>query len=252
MNRRWLAIPLICVAIATAVGGCAGQSGATREQEIAALRSQVDELRRAQQANTQMMSKISEDVKALNAQSAFLVGEATAIRAELTRITPIVDEDHALVQSVRASVEELRRPGAPPPTGVSGNPTAAKLYAAAMASFQADDYRQAQLGWTELTTKFPGDPLAANAQYWIGETYYRQRDFSGALPEFRKVVDGYGTSPQVPEALLKLGLCYRALMDPIRARQTWEQLTANFPTTNAATQARALLAASGTSTPASR
>jgi tol-pal system protein YbgF len=249
MNRRRVAIPLICVALATSLGACASQ-GASREQEIAALRSQIDELRRAQEANAQTMAKIAEDVKALNAQSAFLVGEAKGMRAELTRIAPIADEDHALVQSLRASVDDLRKAAAAGPATVSGNVTAEKMYAAAMASFQVDDYRQALLGWADLMKKFPDDPLAANAQYWIGETYYRQRDFRSALPEFRKVVDSYAKSPQVPEALLKVGLCYRALMDATRARETWEQLTANYPTTNAAGQARALLAASGAPAPA--
>jgi tol-pal system protein YbgF len=249
MNRRRVALPLICVAIAVSLGGCAG-NGASRQQDIAALRGQIDELRRAQEANGQAMSKLSEDVKALNAQSAFLVSEAKGIRAELTRVAPIVDEDHALVQSLGASVEELRKSVAAAPAPASANVTAEKMYAAAMARFQVDDYRQALLGWAELMQRFPDDPLAANAQYWIGETYYRQRDFRAALPEFRRVVDGYAKSQQVPEALLKIGLCYRALMDATRAREAWEQLAANYPTTNAAGQARALLAASGASAPA--
>lgn len=249
MNRRGVAIPLICAAMVTSLGGCASQKSASREQEVAALRSQIDELRRAQEASVQAVSRLSEDVKALSAQSAFLVSEAKGIRAELTRVGPIVDEDHALVQSLRASVDELRGSAAAP-ASTSGNVAVEKMYAAAMASFQVDDYRQALLGWTELARKFPDDPLAASAQYWIGETHYRQRDFRSALAEFRKVVDAYSKSPQVPEALLKVGLCYRALMDAARARETWEQLTANYPTTNAAGQARALLAASGAAAPA--
>ena len=94
-----------------------------------------------------------------------------------------------------------------------------------------------------LTQRFPEHPLAANAQYWIGEAYYRQKNFRDALPEFRKVIDRYPNSPQVPEALLKIGLCYRAVTDSAHARAAWERLTKEYPGTNAAAPARSPLAA---------
>jgi len=62
------------------------------------------------------------------------------------------------------------------------------------------------------------------------------------VTEFQKVPDLYPQSPPVAEALLKLGMCYRALHDLPRARETWEQVVKSHPRTEAATQARALLA----------
>jgi len=49
----------------------------------------------------------------------------------------------------------------------------------------------------------------------------------------------------VPEALLKVGMCYRALHDVPHARETWEQVVRSHPKSDAATQARALLASLG-------
>ena len=123
--------------------------------------------------------------------------------------------------------------------------TAEKLYATAMASFRADEHGQAVLEFTELIDKFPKHNLAASAQYWIGEAYYRQRDFNQAVTEFQKVPDLYPQSAPVAESLLKLGMCYRALHDLPRARETWEQVVKSHPRTEAATQARALLASLG-------
>jgi len=48
-----------------------------------------------------------------------------------------------------------------------------KLYATAMTSFRAEEHGQAVLEFTELIDKFPKHTLAASAQYWIGEAYYR-------------------------------------------------------------------------------
>ena len=75
--------------------------------------------------------------------------------------------------------------------------TAEKLYAAAMASFRADEHGQAVLEFTDLIDKFPKHTLASSAQYWIGEAYYRQRDFNQAVTEFQKVPDLYPQSAQV-------------------------------------------------------
>ena len=197
------------------------------------------------------MTRLAGEVNALSAQSAFLVGEAKAIRDELAHVKATLDEGHQAVLGLRSSIEDLRKPAtvsspAPPPAPPSASaPSPEKMYAAAMASFQAEEHGQAVLEWTDLTRRFPEHPLASNAQYWIGEAYYRQRDFRQALLEFRRVIDGYPKSQQIPEALLKIGLCHRALKDVPRAREAWEQLTAEYPTTSAASQARALLAAAG-------
>jgi tol-pal system protein YbgF len=101
------------------------------------------------------------------------------------------------------------------------------------------------LSFTELTKRFPQDALASNAQYWIGEAYYRQRDYTRALAGLTKVVDVYPKSSQVPEALLKVGLCYRELQDQPRARDAWERVVKEYPGTTAADQARALLSGLG-------
>lgn len=239
------------VGVVAAVSGCA--SGERVEREIGTLRSQVEELRKGQDANAKELARLSGEMKAVDAQSAFLAGEVKAAGEERARSKAALEESDKALRELRSAVEELSKAGTPPPasppaaTPRSSTPDASpeQLYAAAMASFQAEEHGQAVLEFTELTKKFPEHPLAANAQYWVGEAYYRQRDFQQALVEFRKVIDGYPKGSQVPEALLKIGLCHRALKDQARAREAWEQVTKEYPGTNAATQARSLLATSG-------
>ena len=89
----------------------------------------------------------------------------------------------------------------------------------------------------------PAHPQAAAAQNHIGEAYYRQRDYRQAMAEFQKTVDGYTQAAQVSEALLKIGLCQRALGDAASAKASWEQVIKQFPKSDAARQARTLLAA---------
>lgn len=117
------------------------------------------------------------------------------------------------------------------------------MFAAALAKLRAGDDGQAALEFTEFVAQFPSHPQAAAAQNHIGDAYYRQRDYRQAMGEFQKTVDGYTQAAQVSEALLKIGLCQRSLGDSARAKASWEQVVKQFPKSDAARQARTLLAA---------
>ncbi|HYB43125.1 MAG TPA: tol-pal system protein YbgF, partial [Candidatus Methylomirabilis sp.] len=226
--------------------GSAAKSG--QESELAALRAQVEELRKSQDASTKEIARLSGQVKAIDAQGAFLVGQAKATGDDLQRVKGAMDDNAKAVAELKSAVGELGKSAARPPSPAS-NPEATpdQLYAAGMSSLQADEYARAVEHFSELARRFPEHPLASNAQYWVGEAYYRQADYRQALVEFQKVIDGYPKNAQIPEALLKIGLCYRALKEQGRAREVWEQVSREYPKSNAATQARSLLGSAGSS-----
>jgi len=251
--------PLVALAVlAVTAAGCGTGEKARREAEMAALVKQVEELRMGQDQMAKDVGKLAGELKALDAQAAFLVGEAKTSATERDQIKGAIQQQDGALRGLRSALDETNQKVAalsvPPPAAPAPKPAAPvlgrevsadKLYATAMASFRAEEHGQAVLEFTELIEKFPRHSLAASAQYWIGEAYYRQRDYNQAVSEFQKVADLYPQSAPVPEALLKLGMCYRALHDLPRARETWEQVVKSHPRTEAATQARTLLAALG-------
>lgn len=254
------AAPLLgLVLLATATAGCGTGEKARREAEMAALVKQVEELRKGQDQIGKDVGKLAGELKALDAQGAFLVGETKTAATDREQLRTAIQQQDGVVRALRSALDETNQKVAtlsvpPPAPVVAPKPvpqppgrevSAEKLYATAMASFRADEHGQAVLEFTELIDKFPKHNLAASAQYWIGEAYYRQRDFNQAVTEFQKVPDLYPQSSSVAEALLKLGMCYRALHDLPRARETWEHVVKSHPRTEAATQARALLASLG-------
>jgi len=248
--------PLVGIVLLTAVvAGCGSAEKARREAEMAALVKQVEELKKGQDQMGKDVGKLAGELKALDAQAAFLVGETKTAATDREHLKAAIQEQDGAVKGLRSALDEMNQKVAtlsvPPPAPPAPKPAAApagrdvtaeKLYATAMTSFRGEEHGQAVLEFTELVDKFPKHTLAASAQYWIGEAYYRQRDFNQAVTEFQKVPDLYPQSPPVAEALLKLGMCYRALHDLPRARETWEQVVKSHPRTEAATQARALLA----------
>jgi tol-pal system protein YbgF len=128
--------------------------------------------------------------------------------------------------------ETSRRPAAPE-----------VVYGAALATFRAREHGQAVLEFLDFMGRYPNHPLAVNAQYWIGEAYYAQRDYRQALLEFQKVLDmpRRPDGGKIPDALLKIGLCYANLRQAARAHQAWERVIRDHPQSEAAAHARNLL-----------
>ncbi len=75
----------------------------------------------------------------------------------------------------------------------------------------------------------PDSPLAANAQYWIGEIMYSHNNYKGAVEEFIKVLQKYKYSSKAPDAAIKLGYSFYALKNWKYARRTFEDVLKYFP-----------------------
>jgi tol-pal system protein YbgF len=114
-------------------------------------------------------------------------------------------------------------------------------YNAALATFRLGEHGQAVLDFLDFIARHPRHPLVANAHYWIGEAYYVQRDYRQALVEFQKVLDVTPGSHKVPDALLKIGLSHRGLRQDKQARTAWQRVVREFPKSEPAIKARALL-----------
>ena len=107
-------------------------------------------------------------------------------------------------------------------------------------SYEKETYKAAfnkiKVSPTAATTAFkeyikmqPNSPLAANAQYWIGEIMYSHNNYKGAVQEFIKVLQSYKFSEKAPDAAIKLGYSFYALKKWDLARRTFEDVLRFFP-----------------------
>ncbi|MCK5621952.1 MAG: tol-pal system protein YbgF [Alphaproteobacteria bacterium] len=77
--------------------------------------------------------------------------------------------------------------------------------------------------------KNPNDDLSDNASYWLGETYYINKQYKDAAKAF---LDGYRNYPKAdkaPDNLLKLGKSLAALEQPDKACTTYAKLLEDYP-----------------------
>jgi tol-pal system protein YbgF len=143
------------------------------------------------------------------------------------------------------------RPAAPPPTPVAppaapsaslqGAAVAAggeETYRNALGDYTRGNYDLALQGFRSYLQRSPGGPQAANAQYWLAETYYSQRDYARAVEEFKAVVHQHADSPKAPSALFKQGQAYMNLGDARQATAAFCDLLSRYPRTREAQLAR--------------
>jgi tol-pal system protein YbgF len=107
-------------------------------------------------------------------------------------------------------------------------------YQVAFELLKEERYDMASTAFKEFLQKFPNSDLAANAQYWLGESYYANNKYEQALKEFELVIKDYPDSSKVPDALLKMGYCNYSLKRWDAARTTLSRVQADYPETTAA------------------
>lgn len=74
-----------------------------------------------------------------------------------------------------------------------------------------ENYEDAREYLIHITSFYPGNDLADDAQYLIGDTYYREEKYENAIVEYEMLINRYPTSEFVDNAYLHLGLSYLAL-----------------------------------------
>lgn len=127
-----------------------------------------------------------------------------------------------------------RQPISSEPVVVQPKLNAADLYRSALARFTEEDYQGSILGFEEFVANYPEHDLADNAQYWIGECYYAQKNFDQAVVEFGKVDTHFSSGNKAPAALLKKGLALKEAGKGQDAAAVLGQVVSRYPASDEA------------------
>jgi tol-pal system protein YbgF len=140
-------------------------------------------------------------------------------------------------------------PVAAPPPAVAGTPALAasatpaaateqRLYDSALEQFKRGDYPGAIGSFGTFVKTYPRSPLAASAQYWVGNAQFARKDYRAAIAAQRQLLQSYPDSTKVPDALLNIASAQSELGDSVAARRTLEELIAKYPQSESAGKAR--------------
>jgi tol-pal system protein YbgF len=102
-------------------------------------------------------------------------------------------------------------------------------YNYAMGLLTQANYPAAEQAMRSFVQRYPKDPLAGNAQYWLGETFYVRKDYGNAATAFAQGYEKYPKGPKAADDLLKLGMSLTALNQKADACKSYARLTHDFP-----------------------
>lgn len=121
-----------------------------------------------------------------------------------------------------------------PPVAAADPATAQAEYDTALAILREGRYADAAQSFKQFLARHPTSSFAANASYWLGETYYVTRDFDQSLATFTGLVTNHPQSPKVSDSRLKIGYIHYEKKDWKAARQELEGVVSSYPGTTAA------------------
>jgi tol-pal system protein YbgF len=141
------------------------------------------------------------------------------------------------LQSQEVTQESTFTAAAPAASLPEGSPQQQYDYARSL--LKQADWAGAEGAFQAFLGKHPNDPLAGNAKYWLGETYYVRGDYATAAVVFAEGFESYPNSPKAPDNLLKLGMALGNLGRRQDACGTLTALQQRYPDASKAITARA-------------
>ncbi len=113
-----------------------------------------------------------------------------------------------------------------------------EIYASAKQAFDHGDLEAAREKFQRIIKQYPKSQHADNAQFWIGEIYYREKWYEKAILEYQKVIERYPKGNKVPASILKQGLAFLNLGEKANARLILKELVLKHQKSNEAKIAR--------------
>lgn len=252
-RQAWLVVALWVLATSPA----SAQSTRQRLDEISA---RIDQLEQVVQG--QALVELAQKVEALNADVRALRGDLEVLQNENAELrkqqaAAFADFDRRIgmhAEPASASPVASAAPAAPsadqptpavPQPSPEAAPTPAaesippeQRYGRAFDSLKAGDYPAAIAGMREFIARHPDHPLADNAYYWLGQTYYLNREYAPAIEAFASVGSRSPDSAKAPDALLKRGLSELELKRTEAAKRSFNDLVTRYPASDSARLAR--------------
>lgn len=202
------------------------------KSEVQALRAQIEELQHQQQQSQESTRNQYLDldgrINRLEGGAAPVGQAPAAATSSSTPPAPRADKPAVVLDTAAP-------PAAPAPAVGDAERVA---YGAAFDVLKAGRYDESARQFQGFLAQYPAGPLAPNALYWLGESYYATQNYELAQQQFQALLDRYPTHDKAPGALLKLGLSQYGLAHQDLAEATLAQVVERYPGTDAARTAQ--------------
>jgi tol-pal system protein YbgF len=228
------------------------------QSDIASLRVEILknqlEQRDALTQTMRMLQGASDSLAKVSARTVSIQGdirgEMRAIREQMLQVQTLLGQSQATIARLRSEIE-LRSaapvaapptgtvpPGAPPTSGrtppsadsaVTRAPGPNQLYTDGRDQLTRGSSGTARMYFQELLTNYPTSDYAPDAQFWIAESYAKEKNLAAADAAYAAVASVHPTSEKAPTALYKRAQLAVQQSNIPQARQLLEQVIARYP-----------------------
>ncbi|HEX5774153.1 MAG TPA: tol-pal system protein YbgF [Geomobilimonas sp.] len=230
---------VVVAGLAFAASGCSEYDVILKKQTE--MDARLEQLVQGSAAANKRLAELSGEVKDLQARAKTQSAELD----ELKTVAPQLKDLKSSVETLSPKVNEpppaatprievVNSDAVPPDTDAAPQ----EAYMKAFGLFSSNRYNEAIDAFDAFIRNHPTHEYAGNAQYWIGECHYSQRNYPMALEAFEKVVSGYPKGAKVPDAMLKAGYTLISMNETARAKATLKALVEKYPKSPAAAKAR--------------
>ena len=145
----------------------------------------------------------------------------------------------APVNAAPVSAAAQRIPGTPVTLARSADSDdPMRLYKSGYKAVMAGALEEGRQTLFTFLLKHASHDLADNALYWIGESYYSEKNYADAIQYFQRIVDDYPNGNKVPDAMVKAALTLHRVGEEPQGRFLLTQVVKVYPGTHSAEVAR--------------
>ena len=209
---------------------------ADQNQELTDLKNHLSKIEEGLDAKGRGQLEVSKQLDLLQKDLALVRGQIENLTNELSNtqrkqrdLYADLDKRLAVLEPKAVSIDNVNYPV---------QPNEIKAYEAAIAPYQARNFKPAVASLSKFLELFPDSPYAPQVYHWLGNAYYALRDCRNAITAQEKLIQNYPSNSRVPDALLNVSTCQIDLNDRKAARKTLETIVRDYPTTPAAETAK--------------
>ena len=215
-------------------------------QAVAELQKKVTILEHELESGAQRQQSLNQEFEALQLRFDEARDQLLKQAEELQALARAQDATNDLVLLKVGNVDKKASVGAQPVPSTSFSKKEEqvfeKLYNDSLAAYHNGDYENAVKLFAAYLRDFSATLKAANARYWLGESYYSLAQYAQAITEFKRVKKDFPASSKVPDALLKTAMSYEAIGGHEPARAAYTELLQKYPAGLSAKRAKKALA----------
>lgn len=195
----------------------------------------------------EQQKQVAAPVAGVGAKMDQLANDFSTLREAILELSSRMNKMQTEMREVKDAIATIKNPP-PPPPGVTPSaqadiPPPQQLYDKAQSDKTGGNLELAMMQFQDFVKHYPAEPLAANAQFYIGEIHYNKSDFDGAISAFDQVLERYPDNIKTPDATYMKGLALLRSGQKASARKMFEDVVAKYPNSDVAPKAKTQLSA---------